>query len=101
MSSHAEPALEGPAADGAPAAAPPSRLVSGLIFSLGAYVLWGFLPVYFRLLAPTGAFEIVAYRILFSLVFCAVLLTVTRGWGRLAALVRQPRILLTLAVAGS
>ena len=77
-----------------------SRLVSGLVFALGSYVLWGFLPVYFLLLAPTGAFEIVAYRILFSLVFCAVLLTVTRGWGRLAALIRQPRILFTMALAG-
>jgi len=88
------------ASDAAAVAPVPARLVSGLIFSLGSYVLWGFLPLYFLLLAPTGAFEIVAYRILFSLVFCALLLTVTRGWGRLAALVRQPRILLTMAVAG-
>jgi len=78
----------------------PKRFTSGLIFALGSYVLWGFLPVYFLLLRPTGAFEIVAYRILFSLVFCFVLLTVTRGWGRLLSLVRQPRILLTMAVAG-
>jgi len=105
MSSPADPALDG--ADGAarnaasaPPALPVSRVASGMVFALSAYVLWGFLPVYFRLLAPTGAFEIVAYRILFSLVFCAVLLTITRGWARLAALVRQPRILLTLAVAG-
>jgi len=80
--------------------AEPKRFTSGLIFALGSYVLWGFLPVYFLLLRPTGAFEIVAYRILFSLVFCFVLLTVTRGWGRLLSLVRQPRILLTMAVAG-
>jgi chloramphenicol-sensitive protein RarD len=78
----------------------PKRFTSGLLFALGSYVLWGFLPVYFLLLRPTGAFEIVAYRILFSLVFCFVLLTVTRGWGRLISLVRQPRILLTMAVAG-
>ncbi len=78
----------------------PKRFTSGLLFALGSYVLWGFLPVYFLLLRPTGAFEIVAYRILFSLVFCFVLLTVTRGWGRLLSLVRQPRILLTMAVAG-
>lgn len=78
----------------------PKRSASGLVFALGSYVLWGFLPVYFLLLQPTGAFEIVAYRILFSLAFCAVLLTVTRGWQRLFALVRQPRILLTMAVAG-
>jgi chloramphenicol-sensitive protein RarD len=97
VSSPADPALEA-AAPAAPV--PPSRLVSGLVFSLGSYVLWGFLPVYFLLLAPTGAFEIVAYRILFSLAFCALLLTVTRGWGRLVALVRQPRILFTMALAG-
>lgn len=97
MSSPADPALEAPAPI---ASAPPSRRAAGLAFSLGSYVLWGFLPVYFLLLAPTGAFEIVAYRILFSLVFCALLLTVTRGWRRLAALARQPRILFTMALAG-
>lgn len=89
-----------PAPAGPPVTATPTRLAAGLAFSLGSYVLWGFLPVYFLVLAPTGAFEIVAYRILFSLAFCAILLTVTRGWGRLIAIARQPRILLTLAVAG-
>jgi len=100
MSSPADAPPSGPVPAGSQAAPSQARLVSGLIFSLGSYLLWGFLPVYFRLLAPTGAFEIVAYRILFSLVFCAVLLTITNGWARLAALVRQPRILLTMAVAG-
>lgn len=100
MSSPADAPPGGPVPAGSQAAPSQVRLVSGLIFSIGSYLLWGFLPVYFRLLAPTGAFEIVAYRILFSLLFCAVLLTITNGWARLAALVRQPRILLTMAVAG-
>lgn len=100
MSSPTDAPPGGPVPAGSQAAPSQARLVSGLIFSIGSYLLWGFLPVYFRLLAPTGAFEIVAYRILFSLVFCAVLLTITNGWARLAALVRQPRILLTMAVAG-
>lgn len=100
MSSPADPRPSGPIAAGTQSAPSQPRLVSGLIFALGSYLLWGFLPVYFRLLAPTGAFEIVAYRILFSLVFCAVLLTITQGWARMAALLRQPRILLTMAVAG-
>ena len=100
MSSPADPTRSRPDSAPGQVAAPQARLVSGLIFSLGSYLLWGFLPVYFRLLNPTGAFEIVAYRILFSLVFCAVLLTITNTWGRMAALVRQPRILLTMAVAG-
>lgn len=41
----------------------------GLIFAIAAYGLWGFLPLYFIALAPTGPFEIVAWRIVFSLVF--------------------------------
>lgn len=98
MSSPADPAID-PDAVVAPDA-PVRKLASGLALSLGSYLLWGFLPVYFVLLAPTGPFEIVAYRILFSLAFCAVLLSATRGWGRLFALVRQRRILLTTAAAG-
>ncbi|MEJ3404399.1 EamA family transporter RarD [Rathayibacter sp. YIM 133350] len=73
---------------------------TGLVFAVSAYVLWGFLPIYFIALAPTGPFEIVAWRILFSLVFCAILLTVTRGWGAFTRLLRQPRVSLTMGLAG-
>ncbi len=73
---------------------------TGFIQAVGAYGLWGFLPVYFLLLVPSGPFEIVAARILFSLVFCAVLLTATRSWGRVTAIVRQPRLALTIGLAG-
>jgi len=72
---------------------------SGIVFAVAAYLLWGFLPVYFLLLAPTGAFEIVGWRIVFSLLFCAVLVTVTRSWPALVAIVRQPRLLATMAIA--
>ncbi|WP_446723888.1 EamA family transporter RarD [Microbacterium sp. CPCC 204701] len=72
----------------------------GGIYAFSAYLLWGFLPLYFLLLAPTKPFEIVAWRILLSLLFCALLLTVTRTWGRLAAIVRQPRLLWLTALAG-
>ncbi|MFB9647136.1 EamA family transporter RarD [Microbacterium terregens] len=73
----------------------------GGIYAFTAYLLWGFLPLYFLLLAPTGPWELVAWRILLSLAFCAILLTVLRGWGRLAAIVRQPRLLLWTALAGA
>jgi len=72
---------------------------SGIVFAVAAYLLWGFLPVYFLLLAPTGAFEIVGWRIVFSLLFCALLVTVTRSWPALVAIVRQPRLLATMAIA--
>lgn len=73
---------------------------SGLFFAIGAYGLWGFLPIYFIALAPSGPVEIVAWRVLFSLVFCALLITVTRAWRALAALCRDRRIVVTMGLAG-
>ena len=72
----------------------------GGVFAFIAYLLWGFLPLYFLLLAPTGPWELVAWRILLSLVFCVFLLAVTRAWSRFGAIIRQGRLLLWTAVAG-
>lgn len=74
---------------------------AGLAFALGAYGLWGVLPVYFLLMAPSGPVEIVAWRILFSLVFCLVLLTVTRAWRGFRQLLRDRRAVLVLGAAGA
>lgn len=73
----------------------------GLAYAVAAYALWGFLPIYFIALAPTGPVEIVAWRILLSLVFCAVLIAVTRTWRAFVALLRDRRVLLTMGVAGA
>jgi chloramphenicol-sensitive protein RarD len=62
--------------------------------------MWGFLPLFFLLLAPANAIEIVAWRVLFSLLFCAILLTVTKAWTRLGGLLRDRRVMLTLLLAG-
>ena len=61
--------------------------------------MWGILPLAFVLLISSGPVEIVAWRIVFSLVFCALLLTVTRGWGRFVALARDVRTSRSLALA--
>ena len=70
-------------------------------FGLLAYFLWGAMPVYFLAMAPAGAVEIVGWRIVFSLVFCALLLTVTRTWGSFRRVLRDRRTVLTFAVAGA
>lgn len=72
----------------------------GGVYAFAAYLLWGFLPLYFLLLAPMGPFEVVGWRILLSLVFCAVLLTVLRTWGKLVAILRTPRLVLWTIIAG-
>ena len=74
-----------------PPPAPPSGRAGRDRFAVAAYAIWGFLPPYFLALTPAGAFEVVAFRILMSLVFCALLLTITRGWRPFWHLARQPR----------
>lgn len=76
------------------------RIGSGLVYGAAANVLWGVFPLYFLLLAPAGAFEIVAWRVLFSLAFCALALTVTRSWRSFGALLRRRRVVLTMGLAG-
>ncbi|WP_424445334.1 EamA family transporter RarD [Microbacterium sp. CH-015] len=72
----------------------------GGIYAFAAYFLWGFMPLYFLLLAPIGPWEIVVWRILFSLLFCAILLTVTRTWGKLLAILRDKRLVFWTIIAG-
>ena len=73
---------------------------TGLGYGLAAYLLWGLFPLYFTLFARSGAFEVVAHRALWSLVFCALLLTVLRQWGALREALADRRLTLGLAVAG-
>jgi chloramphenicol-sensitive protein RarD len=82
------------------AAAEARERTLGGVYTFSAYLLWGFLPLYFLLLDPTGPWELVAWRILLSLAFCALLLTVTRTWPRLAAIFRQPKVLGLTVIAG-
>ena len=71
----------------------------GVLSGLAAYSLWGLFPLYFPLLEPAGGVEIVAHRVLWSLVFIGLLLTVLRRWSQVRALVADRRRLLVLAGA--
>ncbi|MFK3676381.1 EamA family transporter RarD [Microbacterium sp. NPDC090218] len=73
---------------------------AGVAYAGAAYLLWGVLPLYFLLLAPTGPWEVVAWRVLLSFVFCLLLLTVTRGWAAFGVILRQPKLLGWTALAG-
>ncbi|RBY76852.1 EamA family transporter RarD [Geodermatophilus sp. TF02-6] len=69
---------------------------SGVASGLAAYGLWGLFPLYFPLLEPAGGVEIVAHRVVWSLVFVAVLLTARRRWALVRAAVTDRRTLLVL-----
>ncbi len=62
----------------------------GLTFGAIAYLIWGLFPLYFPLLSPAGSSEILAHRMVWSLVVSAVVLTVVRGWPEIRA--TPPRV---------
>ncbi|MFJ9028310.1 EamA family transporter RarD [Streptomyces sp. NPDC102274] len=72
---------------------------AGLLYGIGAYGMWGLVPLYWPLLEPAGAMEILAHRMVWSLVFVAIGLLVLRRWGWIPELIRQPRKLGLIAVA--
>jgi chloramphenicol-sensitive protein RarD len=53
----------------------------GTAYGVAAYFLWGLFPLYWRLLRPASSLEIVAHRLVWSLLVVLVLLAVTRDWG--------------------
>jgi len=65
----------------------------GFTLGLAAYGLWGILPLYFKAIADIAATDIVAHRVLWSLPFLAVLITLGRGWPGVRAVIGQPRTL--------
>jgi chloramphenicol-sensitive protein RarD len=71
----------------------------GVAFGFGAYLLWGIFPLYFRLLDRSGAFEILLHRVVWSLIFCLVLIAVGRSWGALRTVLRSVRQTVILATA--
>jgi chloramphenicol-sensitive protein RarD len=70
----------------------------GFIYGVAAYGLWGVLPVYFKALSAVSPFDIVAHRVLWSLPFLAVLLTIAAGWPKVRSALAQPKIVGMLVV---
>ncbi|MFC4011011.1 EamA family transporter RarD [Nonomuraea purpurea] len=71
----------------------------GVLFGIAAYSMWGLFPLYWPLLKPSGAVEILAHRMVWSLLVVAVALTVRRHWSWIKELARQPRKLALLTLA--
>ncbi|MEY4497110.1 MAG: hypothetical protein RLZZ364_415 [Actinomycetota bacterium] len=64
----------------------------GLIFGLSAYVLWGLFPLYWPLLKPASAYEIVAHRAVWTLIFCLIVLAFHKKLRQTISQLRKPQI---------
>ncbi|GAB3242212.1 EamA family transporter RarD [Nocardioides dilutus] len=71
----------------------------GLFLGIAAYGLWGGFPLYFPLLEPAGAVEILAHRILWTMVTMGLLVVLFRRTPQLRAILADRRTVLLLASA--
>jgi len=74
---------------------------SGLPHAIGAYLIWGFLPLYLILVREVPAFEFVAWRILWTLPICLLIVAMRRQGPDLRRALASPRLLMTLAASAS
>ena len=80
---------------------PSSEVRRGALFGTAAYTLWGFFPLYFHGLAPATAFEVLAHRIVWSLVFCLAILAWQRDLTWVRPLFARPKLVAGLAAAAA
>src|SRR5689334_23137620 len=74
---------------------------SGLAYGFAAYGMWGLVPLFWPLLEPAGAVEILAHRMVWSLVAVVLVLLVLRRWSWIRPLLRQPARLGMVAIAAA
>ncbi|MFG2760040.1 EamA family transporter RarD [Streptomyces wuyuanensis] len=73
----------------------------GLLYGIGAYGMWGLVPLFWPLLKPAGAVEILAHRMVWSLAVVGIALLVLRRWAWLRPLLRDPRKLGLITLAAT
>jgi len=66
---------------------------SGLPAALGAYIIWGFLPLYLMLVSSVPPFEFVGWRIIWTLPLCLIIVAARRQFPALRRALVNPRML--------
>lgn len=74
------------------------RARAGLFYGLAAYGLWGIMPVYFKWLQAVPSIDIVAHRIVWSLVVLVILVSIARAWDQIRSAVRSRKAMAMLFV---
>lgn len=74
---------------------------SGLPAALGAYLIWGFLPLYLMLVTSVPPFEFVGWRIIWTLPLCLAIVAVRRQFGEIHEALKSPRALIMLLASAA
>ena len=65
----------------------------GLLVGVSAYLIWGSFPLIIAMLEFASPYEIVVWRIVFGFLVAAALITFTKSWSDLVAVVKQPKLM--------
>jgi chloramphenicol-sensitive protein RarD len=76
-----------------------TKFNKGLLFGVSAYLIWGALPLYWKLVEEAGAYEILAHRGIWSLLLCVLLLALRKQIKSAFVMVRASRTLSLLLLA--
>ncbi|HSZ73654.1 MAG TPA: EamA family transporter RarD, partial [Rhizomicrobium sp.] len=71
---------------------------AGIFYAAFAYALWGVMPLYWRLLTSMPPFELTVHRLVWCALVVASVTFARRRWAHIVAIIRQPRLLATLAL---
>ena len=72
---------------------------SGILYATSAFLCWGLFPLYFHAIHEVPPQEILAHRMLWSLLFLVIVLTVRQQWKWLPKVLQQPRVLLSFGAS--
>lgn len=73
----------------------------GIFYALGAYLIWGIAPAYFKLLQKISPGEIMTHRVIWSFFFMLILVSLGRNWNKVKVTLKQPKKVLLLAVSAA
>jgi len=78
---------------------PSTRPSTGILLGVGAYVVWGLLPLYFKLLGTVPATQVLAHRIVWSVLLLAAIVLMLKRASAIRAAARGRTLLLLMASA--
>ena len=65
----------------------------GVLYGIGAYLLWGLFPVYWKWLESVPAIQLISHRIIWSFVLLAIIVFVTQQWKAFRSAVLSPKVI--------
>ncbi len=71
----------------------------GVLLALAAYFIWGIAPAYFKLIYYVPADEILTHRVIWSFFFMVALISISRQWSTVKALLQTPKKIVMLALS--